>query len=130
MLGLPGAGADLHGRRKRYLVARRAVIIAEVVDHLFDAHRTRRRQPALVDEPPDVGVGGSVHVDRKRGKRTLADQQERVFVDAIVGFGVEILAVASRKVQRRLLRSHLHLRRFGKRSRLKGSCGGGCAGRS
>jgi len=41
--------------------------IVEVVDHLFDAHRVRRGQGAIVEEAPNVAVGCGIDVDGEGG---------------------------------------------------------------
>ncbi len=68
---------------------RRGVVVVEVVDHLLDPHRVRRRQRAeLLDEAAHVGVGRRVDVDREGRQRLLVHTDEGVVDGRRVGFGV------------------------------------------
>ena len=72
----------LGGHRERLARRRRRVVVAEVVDQLLDPDGVRRRQLSLVQEAPDVGVRGRVHVDREGGQRILGGAMKAVLVDA------------------------------------------------
>ncbi len=87
VFGLPGTSGHFHIDGKGRSVARRRVVVGKVVDHFLDSHGIRRRQPALVQEAADIGIGGRIHVDRKRRKRLPGDRTELVVDDLVVLFG-------------------------------------------
>ena len=66
---------------------RPCVVVAEVVDELFDPHRVGGRELVHVQESPDVRVGRRIDVDREGGQRFLARTHERVLGHACVGLG-------------------------------------------
>jgi hypothetical protein len=56
VLRIPGRRRELGRDRHRRAVARRRVVVLEVVDQLLDADGVRGREPSIVEEATDVGV--------------------------------------------------------------------------
>ena len=92
MARVPRRFGDGRRDRERRAVARLRIVVGEVVDQLLDADRILRRQLALVQEAPDVGVRRGVDVDRERRQRLVGRAGPLVVVDPVVGLGVEWLA--------------------------------------
>src|SRR5262245_9092368 len=88
MLCVPGRLGQLRRDGERHVALRLRVTEAEVVDHLLDADRIRRRQTSLVEEATDVGIRRSVDVDRKRRQRLVGDSTEGVFGNRGIRLGV------------------------------------------
>ena len=83
--GLPRAAGHLDVCSEGNVVLRAGVVVVEVVDQLLDPDRVRRREPPFSEqEPPHVGVGGRVDVDREREKRLILYSAEGVFDKAVV----------------------------------------------
>ncbi len=90
VLGIPGAAGDLdmHGEGMLARFRGRRVVIGEVIQHLFDAHRVPGRQHVLGEKAADVGIAGGVDVDREGRERLAGRPVERVVDDLVVGLGV------------------------------------------
>src|SRR5687768_4121066 len=87
MLRLPGAGGRFHVHGEGVLAGGLRIIVAEVVEQLFNADRIPRRQLPRGEEPPQVGVRGRIHIDRERGEWRIADREEGIVVDGVVLLG-------------------------------------------
>ena len=68
-LGVPGAARQLHGDAERFPRRRPGVVIPEIVDHFLNADCVRRRDLALQNHTPQLGVGGRIHIRGKGGQR-------------------------------------------------------------
>ena len=88
VLGVPGAAGHLDVDRERVVAGRGRVVVGEVVDQLLDPDGVLRRPRVLVEEAPDVGVGGGVDVDREGRQRGGPHAEERVLDDPVEGLGV------------------------------------------
>ena len=88
MFTVPRAGVDLDVRGERGTVARRGIVVGEVVDQLLDADGVLRRELAVGQELSDVAVRGRVHVDGEGRKRVLDGTAEGVLGDVVIRLGV------------------------------------------
>jgi hypothetical protein len=69
---------------------RQRVIVAEVVDQLFGAHGVLRRQAAGIEHAAHVGIGCGVDVDREGRNRIGGDDVDRVGIDVLIIFAVDV----------------------------------------
>ena len=85
----PGAGGRAGDHAEGRPVGGRVISVPEIIDHFLDAHRIPGREHAVRDVPAHVAVRSGVHIHAKGGQGIAGDLQERIVVDARVGFGVE-----------------------------------------
>src|SRR5207253_6387030 len=85
VLRIPRRRRNLHRRRDRVWSGRLRIRVAEVVDHLFNAHGILRRPLILRDESPHVRVRRRIDITRERRQRLLAGRDETVVGDRAVG---------------------------------------------
>ena len=96
MARVPRTRRGIEIDRERLVAFRFAVIVAEIIDHLFDAHRILGRERAGVDETADVRVRSRVDIDREGGKRIGRRREKRILRNVIVCGRVEILTIPRR----------------------------------
>jgi hypothetical protein len=81
VLRRPRALGQLDGDGERVVPVRRLVGVGEVIDHLLEPHRTRRRELAHRQHLADDGVAGRVHVHAERRERVLAFHGDEPVLD-------------------------------------------------
>jgi hypothetical protein len=81
MAALPRTARDLGRDRERYVARRLRIVVVEVIDHLLDAHRFRRRQHALGEIAADVRVRRAVDVDGEGGRVLVRRLHERLLFE-------------------------------------------------
>ena len=67
-LRIPGAAGQFHGDAEGLPGRRISIVIPEIVQHLLDADRVGRRDFAVQNHPPQLGIGSRIHVRRKGGQ--------------------------------------------------------------
>ncbi len=93
MIGVPRRRGELGRHRERLGPRGLRVVVAEIVDHLLDADGVLGRQMPLGHEPPHVGIGRGVDVDREGGERAPGRRLPGVVVDPPVLLGIEVPGV-------------------------------------
>ena len=88
---VPGALRQGHGDAEGAVAFRPGIVIMEVIEHLFDAHRVLRDPLAGKDHGAQLGVGSGVHIRCEGGKRRRGNALEAVFPDKGVLVGVPAL---------------------------------------
>src|SRR3954463_6847854 len=92
---LPRAWKDRDiGAERLRDIARRGVVVGEIVDQLLGPDRGRLRQDIPVQRGADEGIGGGVDIDREGRDRLLADQLERILRDRSELVAADIMIAA------------------------------------
>ena len=81
MEGLPRRLREVRLHGKRFAVRRHRVGVGKIVHQLLDPHRIRVRPPPLVEHTAHEGIGGGVHIARKRGHRFPGNLDKGVLRD-------------------------------------------------